>query len=858
MPKRLRDAAPTASPKDGKAKKAKVPPVDAAVPKRRGRPPKTVVAAREALKKKEAALLLKDEEKAAGKERTADAKHALEAHRAAEAPPEAAARRPPKPVKGKRQGGPSRPRRGGDEEDADAPRAAAEAPRPPKPAKGKRQGGATKPRRAVEEENAEAPRAPKAATGKRKVGRPRLSEGEEGAKTPRAPRAPTGKRKAARPRLGEDVENAEAPRAPKASTGKRKAARPRLGEDEEEASIEGCVAVSVSSLTAAEAEAAPRGRPQRAAAERAGRGGFSESDAQFWNKVGRELDDDDDAAAAAPASPASSRGDGDADSSASYDAVRIARRLHAKAVAAAAPAMETAWCGRSDADFAAGSVVSAIEGREAWLGLLPEMVAVCNEAARRAALRRDASARLYDEPLSADYVYERVALAEGEPRGLVAREAGENGRLQGFVVVVDFCTFSKTLRWDSRHVAALAGTFDWSHGAAQARRRASCPPRGTTAAECLAAAEKLAKVSADHELRRRVDVTGELADCLAAEASRACGPNPMSEVYGEQQVWPGVAEVALLGGLGCGGRLLRLALERFGEGRKLAALQATHSAVEFYERCGFTRVGAVARFRDRADAPLLAYRHWTRRVDEASYMMALPLEGAVPTSGPAPPRRSPRSRALELAHVSLSINVLAPGGASAFRECLLLAAGLAGRGGAGDSALAHSLALAVVAFRADAPEKAFGVIRDRITLPETLRSDDDDSDSDDDSDDDGSEGDSDGDSSDGDGVAAGPLAQWRGAADGRLAAVTYRGRPCTLRLRCDSVADARPVAESRRGATKTLRVRVVGRDADEPGAARGAVARFTAGSRVAERFGQTLAAAPAGAQNSPTRPKAPR
>ena len=46
----------------------------------------------------------------------------------------------------------------------------------------------------------------------------------------------------------------------------------------------------------------------------------------------------------------------------------------------------------------------------------------------------------------------------------------------------------------------------------------------------------------------------------------------------------------------------------------------------YYEKLGLKRVGAVARFRDRADAPRLAYRHWcTRTVDEPSYMMAKAL-----------------------------------------------------------------------------------------------------------------------------------------------------------------------------------------------------------------------------------------
>ena len=58
-------------------------------------------------------------------------------------------------------------------------------------------------------------------------------------------------------------------------------------------------------------------------------------------------------------------------------------------------------------------------------------------------------------------------------------------------------------------------------------------------------------------------------------------------------------------------------------------LQATKMAIPFYEREGFVRVGAVAKFNDNENMPYVSYRHWSDLVGgtavEASYMMAMRL-----------------------------------------------------------------------------------------------------------------------------------------------------------------------------------------------------------------------------------------
>jgi len=62
-------------------------------------------------------------------------------------------------------------------------------------------------------------------------------------------------------------------------------------------------------------------------------------------------------------------------------------------------------------------------------------------------------------------------------------------------------------------------------------------------------------------------------------------------------VWPSVAEIVLLGALGCGEYLVQLALDRMAQqGYKYVVLEATDASRPFYERLGFVRVGALAKY----------------------------------------------------------------------------------------------------------------------------------------------------------------------------------------------------------------------------------------------------------------------
>lgn len=213
------------------------------------------------------------------------------------------------------------------------------------------------------------------------------------------------------------------------------------------------------------------------------------------------------------------------------------------------------------------------------------MLVVCNEAARRAKLVENPLATRYDKPLSETYIEERLEY-DNPLRGYVVRSKDRND-LQGFVMACNFMVFRETFRWDS-----------------------SAPQAGITPAD---------------RREHKVD-DSSISTCLAD--SDIIGNVDDGLIYGR------VAEISLLGGLGCGGALLEKVLDDLNQSSDydFVVLQATKMAISFYEKHGFVRVGAVARFEDNPDCPEVSYRHWgdivRGRAVEASYMMAQRLPNA--------------------------------------------------------------------------------------------------------------------------------------------------------------------------------------------------------------------------------------
>lgn len=108
-------------------------------------------------------------------------------------------------------------------------------------------------------------------------------------------------------------------------------------------------------------------------------------------------------------------------------------------------------------------------------------------------------------------------------------------------------------------------------------------------------------------------------------------------------VWPKVAELGLLAGLGSGKLLVRLALEelRASGTYEFVVLQATMASVSFYEELGFVRVGAIAKYHPEGTSleknPMQGYRHWAcadesqvEQFGDTSYMMAQNLKTRTP------------------------------------------------------------------------------------------------------------------------------------------------------------------------------------------------------------------------------------
>ena len=138
----------------------------------------------------------------------------------------------------------------------------------------------------------------------------------------------------------------------------------------------------------------------------------------------------------------------------------------------------------------------------------------------------------------------------------------KEGMLQGFITVTTFTNWQKSFRWDSLHESAFA--YD--------------DPR-------------LAEAMSDGT--RKYDRDGTLAEAM--QSTVRCG-----DAWNEGIVWPRIAEISLLGALGCGKSLVQLAIERLERtppsakrNYEYVVLQATTNSVPFYESLGFVRVGCI-------------------------------------------------------------------------------------------------------------------------------------------------------------------------------------------------------------------------------------------------------------------------
>lgn len=172
------------------------------------------------------------------------------------------------------------------------------------------------------------------------------------------------------------------------------------------------------------------------------------------------------------------------------------------------------------------------------------------------------------KPLSLEYIADRIDL-DDPIRCYVVRSARERW-MQGFLTMTTFTTWHAWFRWDS--LAPQANLIDYSD-------------RG----------RGLSKAQRKHRewmLQRTVDADGSLARELRDEIFDG-NPDTNGVIY------PHIAELSLLGALGCGRFLVQAAIDEIESDEKspyrYVVLQATEGSIPFYERMGFVRVGALCR-----------------------------------------------------------------------------------------------------------------------------------------------------------------------------------------------------------------------------------------------------------------------
>ena len=249
-----------------------------------------------------------------------------------------------------------------------------------------------------------------------------------------------------------------------------------------------------------------------------------------------------------------------------------------------------------------GSTLSRVDDRAVWQASLGEMILVCKEAVRRQKQKQQQLQQQEEEngeatttsstaplptshtskPLSLEFLADRSDI-DDPLWGYMVR--CPQGRLQGFITVTTFTNYHKSFRWDSLHPAAFDDEHDDDD---DGTRHTSDKDSAMTSPQ-----RRKHHHHPQRQSRRVVDSNGRLAQELQATVRAG-------DIWNEGIVWPRIAEISLLGGLGCGKTLLSLVLEDLAHAKPsplqhydYVVLQATDNSISFYESMGFCRVGAL-------------------------------------------------------------------------------------------------------------------------------------------------------------------------------------------------------------------------------------------------------------------------
>lgn len=218
------------------------------------------------------------------------------------------------------------------------------------------------------------------------------------------------------------------------------------------------------------------------------------------------------------------------------------------------------------------SVIWAPKTRSDWEESIDEMVAVCSAAAwHKHKSDRSKKNKDFHPPISRIYIRDRIEI-DDPLRGYQIRHK-TGGWLQGFVMMTNFTTWTHYFKWDSNH-----------------------PSNGI-----------------HHDKPNGFVDDGSFSEGLERQPRSG---DPLAEGV----VWPTIAEMSLVGALGCGEYLLQMALDDIARRGTYdyVVLEATDMSRPFYEKFGFVRVGAVCKYGNEKDVKDangevqdVGYRHWT-------------------------------------------------------------------------------------------------------------------------------------------------------------------------------------------------------------------------------------------------------
>ncbi|OEU07268.1 hypothetical protein FRACYDRAFT_251384 [Fragilariopsis cylindrus CCMP1102] len=228
------------------------------------------------------------------------------------------------------------------------------------------------------------------------------------------------------------------------------------------------------------------------------------------------------------------------------------------------------------------SVLWTPSSRKEWEDSISEMKSVCTSAAYRrwfkdqttqAQTQTSSSTavtnnsnnnnnnHIFHPPMSQAFIKDRVKY-DDPLMGYQIRHAS-GGWLQGFILYTTMTVWTEDFQWNSTHLKCGL----------------------------------LEDINFNKKNNSLIDDGRLSTELQALKKSRQSDPDPLDGGI----VLHGVAEISLLGGLGCGELLLRKAIEDIKSNKKqnykYIVLEATEGSRSFYEKFGFKRVGAICKYR---------------------------------------------------------------------------------------------------------------------------------------------------------------------------------------------------------------------------------------------------------------------